>query len=112
MNSVLGLNHHIGAPRDHCLVLPEILVKKIDKIADDVQLEQHKFLKEAAETIQMRKEKPIVGAVESSDEFLSIMKKKLRYEHQSRSIKSKQAPEDKRQSNGKNLRLGKKWPYK
>ncbi len=133
MNSVLGLSHHIGAPRDHCLVLPEILVKKIDKIADDVQLEQHKFLKEAAEAIQMRKEKPIAGAVESSDEFLSRMKDKLQefqnraenlksvrenqlssYENQRYSIKCrvKQAPEDKHQRNGKNLRLGGKWPYK
>ena len=107
-NSVVGLSHFIGAPKDHCLALPESLVVKIkddcmeqsiatmiagvqNKPKNDVLLEQQKVLKEAAVAKKTREDKELAETVqnlgvdmdEQKRQFQQIeSERKKRYEQQ------------------------------
>ncbi len=106
-NSVVGLSCRIGAPKDHCLALPESLVDKIkddmeqsiatmiageqDKPKNDVLLEQQKVLKEAAVAKKTREDKELAETVqnlgvdmdEQKRQFQQIeSERKKRYEQQ------------------------------
>ncbi len=102
-----GLSHRIGAPRDHCLALPESLVDTIkddmeqsiatmiageqNKPKNDVLLEQQKVLKEAAVAKKIREDKELAETAQNLGEAMAEQKRqfqqiesdrKKRYERQ------------------------------